>query len=276
MAMRAGMWTPAWKNLMSNEHGNTLPVDYLCPYELPAFRRRGINLKRERGLSRERAMFRTIRLACIVSFPAALLVAGPLQAGVKDVNVVNTPDVAVINSPDVNVANTPDVVVTNGASDPVSVKIENGTSEPIPVINAVTPSTYVREPFFFRTVRSGTGILSAYTVPSDRILVIESVNVTADQVDCSPGSPAVSAHVTGIGTPGATDLTGSDTNLIVVPLVQTSSCGTFGASMGASLTTRMYAPPNKALLVRNASGAGGSVITYTGYLLPSDSPSLAP
>ena len=44
---------------------------------------------------------------------SAMLASVPLQAGEKDVIVVNTPDVNVANVPDVNIANSPDVYVAN-------------------------------------------------------------------------------------------------------------------------------------------------------------------
>jgi hypothetical protein len=245
-------------------------------YELTPPALGGTNRRREmEDLPRERVMLDRTRLGCNILLVSTLLASNALQAGEKDVNVINTPDVVVVNTPDVNVANLPDVFVTNDASDPVSVKIENGASQPIPVVNATAESTYPRQPFFLRADRSGTGISLQYTVPSDRILVIESVNVSADQVACSMDK-AASAQVTRIRPQGVPDLNGPEVNLIVVPLVQTSPCGSFGASMGASLATRMYAMPNSELLVRNASQAAGAVITYTGYLIPADSPSLAP
>ena len=145
------------------------------------------------------------RLVCNILLLSVLLTSGPLQAGEKDVNVTNTPDVVVVNTPDVNVANEPDVFVTNDASDPVSVKIENGTTQPIPVINTAAGSTYVREPFFLSVLKSGTGISLNYTVPSDRILVIESVNVSADQIDCSMDK-AYSSQATRIRPQGIPDL----------------------------------------------------------------------
>lgn len=65
-------------------------------------------------------MLRSMRQIAAGTLITALLTASPLQAGEKDVIVINTPDV--------NVANAPDVIVGNALANPVPVTI----ADPMP------------------------------------------------------------------------------------------------------------------------------------------------
>ncbi len=143
-----------------------------------------------------------------------------------------------------------------------------------------------RTSFTLRLDRSNSGTAVDYTVPADRILVIESINVSAgmstdyevDRADLRIRPPGVSAV--------------NDTTIMYVPIPITASgkVGTAGFPTSGltnfrtgvgSLTTRLYAGPSHDLLfsipsITSFGNEAFGTISIFGYLLPSDSKSLAP
>jgi hypothetical protein len=144
-----------------------------------------------------------------------------------------------------------------------------------------------RQVFSLRLVRDFAGFGLDYTVPADRVLVIESISVSAwiaanlehdyARLRIRPGNLAP-------GTPINEDLE--------VPILLTAAGRVdftafpntgrvdFRTGVG-SLTTRLYARPGREVLLSIPSVTGwpdeaSGVISVSGYLLPSDSPSLAP
>ena len=205
-------------------------------------------------------------LVLVVVLPISTFAAGK----VKNVNVVNEPTV--------HIGNNPEVTVNNDALNPASVIIENSSSEPIPVINYDSDASYPREPFFIEVFHSGSGggiWIDDYTVPDDKILVIEAINVTATNFPCD----FVSAFLTYILPPGVTAPGDSSVSKIITPLVDVDVCRGFDPPfqhMGASKITRFYAGPGYKIGVGQPGGSSSVRVGYSGYLLPADSPSLAP
>ena len=195
----------------------------------------------------------------------------------KDVNVVNTPDVNVVNQPTVNSAQSGlwGVNITNDTSNPIPVDgvVEIVNPDPIPVIT----DNFPREPFFKSgsvSISDGSyGDLSVIflgdDIPAGNILVVESFSWKS----LMRGTDIVTEMTIQI-------LPEFGTSRFLYPhITQFRSDGQFNRSQNYQLM-RLYLQSGTALRVRanrngNVGDAGVSV-TVTGYLIPDDSPSLAP
>ena len=112
-------------------------------------------------------------------------------------------------------------------------------------------------------------------MPDDKILVLEAINVHANGFPCED----VSSFWTYILPPGVTGHGASSVIKIITPLVDIDICrGTDPPeqTMGASQLTRVYAGPGYTIAVSQPGRSRSVRVGYSGYLLPADSPSLAP
>jgi len=184
----------------------------------------------------------------------------------KDVNVINTPDVNVVNMPPVEVT-VPGALDVNVQNTP-GVTIENGPLEPVPV----TIDSYPREPVTIQVIfdiESNGGNppqQNFYTVPSDKILVLQHVSI-------NKGARGTSY----IDYAFIRSLNVAVTNrLYFVPQITAS-----GTSLVSQQVTQ-YFPPNAELwgglylTAANTPAQVNALFTLTGYLVPVGSPSLGP
>lgn len=97
------------------------------------------------------------------------------------VTVTNTPNVSVVNTPNVNIANTVPVTGTVAVSSlpavvlggTVSANITNAATNPLPT-HAVDDPALQR--FQFNNITNGLNFSGGFTVPSNKILVIENLS----------------------------------------------------------------------------------------------------
>lgn len=144
-----------------------------------------------------------------------------------------------------------------------------------------------REVFSLSLDRTFTGSAVVYTVPADRILVIEAIGILA-WIAASLDSDSARLEILPSNLPAGTPI---NRRLdIRIPLMATGRVERGGfATTGlvdfrygvGNLSTRLYAAPGHRVLIGLPTLANGSdetsgVINMSGYLLPSDSPSLAP
>jgi len=181
----------------------------------------------------------------------------------------------------------PSVTVANTAANPVpvtgvvtisgtpTVQINNSAAAPL-FVSPAAPSA--REPFFMRVEKHNSGLSVDYTVPSDKIFVIESINVQA-VIDDSVDRDTVSLR---IRPPGETAINASTIQFVPVlvePYGQMTNVGGEDAFRAAvSLTTRLYAGPSHELLIGapSAGSVSSAVVTISGYLVPATTSTLAP
>ena len=182
----------------------------------------------------------------------------------------------------------PSVTVTNTADNPVpvtgqltlsgtpTVQIDNSAAAPLFVAPA---TTFAREPLFVRVDKQNSGLAVDYTVPPDKIFVIESINVAA-LIDDSVDRDTLSIRI----RPPGVDVINASTIQFVPVLVEpyghmTNIGGEDALRAAASLATRLYAGPSHDLLI-GAPIIGASVVstvvTISGYLVPAATSSLAP
>lgn len=186
----------------------------------------------------------------------------------------------------------PSVTVINDASSPVPVTgVVTATLSGTPTVNVnnsptaplfVAPAVgFAREPFFTRVEKSNIGLQVDFTVPADKIFVIESINVTG-HIDGTLERDLVSLRI----RPPGEDAINAPT-IQFVPIVferagrPTTIGGENAVRAAASLTTRLYAGPSHELLlgapeVAALSGIASALIVISGYLAPADTPTLEP
>ena len=152
------------------------------------------------------------------------------------------------------------------------VTVVNPEDDPVPVTVVEGSTLYPRELFHLR-LDSSAGESRTYTVPEDKTLVIEQISVWAYGIDCED----LSFLRFDIVEPGIDYSNGPGVYPMIIPLVDIANCNSLGEqSMGATLSTRVYAGPSWKVRLDHPYHSTSSVITYGGYLLPAGSPSLAP
>jgi hypothetical protein len=157
-----------------------------------------------------------------------------------------------------------------------SVTVNNDASNPLFVAPA---AAFAREPIFIRVDKANVGLQVDFTVPADKILVIESINVEA-LIDGTLDRSRVSLR---IRPPGEADINATTIQYLPIVLERAGQPTPLGGAStvraAASLTTRLYAGPSHELLLGAPQAAAGVVealIVLSGYLVPANSPTLAP
>ena len=198
--------------------------------------------------------------------------AQPPGAGGPSVTVVNT----AANPVPVTGSITGSVTGAVTISGTPTVQINNSPAAPLFVEPATTSA---REPIFVRVDKTSSGIGLDYTVPADKIFVIESVNIQA-LIDDSVDHDIVGIR---IRPPGEDAINASTIQFVPVLLEPYGSMTIVGGEdafrAAASLTTRLYAGPSHELLLeapRVGSSVTQAVIVISGYLVPATTSTLAP
>lgn len=194
----------------------------------------------------------TITLALVMTllFTNSGNTAGPPSAPIADVNVVNEPNVSVVNEPNVNVANEPTVKARQDGNWTVSFQP--------PVV----------EPVYLSVQLTNSGILNSnvYTVPSDKILIIENVSFNFDLLSATLFD--LGNIIVGTDAGGPTE---TQNYMNIPPAVYNVRTGTNVITGGQ--TTRLYALPNTTVWVQgdgptNLSWAGR--VDIMGQLVPAE------
>ncbi|MGE5893410.1 MAG: hypothetical protein ACM34I_05095 [bacterium] len=193
----------------------------------------------------------------------------------KPVTVENTPNVNVINTPSVSAQQSGDWNVAITGTPGVTIK--NGPSEPVPVVLPVSQ----REPYQvqgqFELLLAVPSASIEFPVPQDKMLVIEQISSFVDFLpepqeivflQFSTDAAAFYFSVPKLGPAGTIFIEG---NLLT------------GNAYGATHQVRLYGSPggNVRFLVERAAGQVTGFnplvrVALSGYLIPPDSPSLAP
>ena len=170
----------------------------------------------------------------------------------KDVNVVNVPTVQARQKGawEVGIRGTPSIIVNNTENNPIPVTI----------------TTPVRTPFAF-CLSSWVSVCNNqnYTVPNDKILVIETISTDFRTPKDKAAWWLLNFFIDGK----------SFQHLFSFPLVYKGS--DYDQYVG-SHQTRIYAEAGSTMQVSSSSYAGMTIfdLTLSGYLVPVDSGSLAP
>jgi len=174
--------------------------------------------------------------------------------------------VSVENTPNVNVVGTPQVIVANASNQPI----------PVTTIQSIT---FGREPFQIWFPFTAFGVNPAQvsiSVPGNRRLVLEGITVygtmtSVTQIQDLSVTTTVSSSIYSFAVPHRLSIPNA------VPQVATPTSLFFSANY----PVRYYADPGTVVRLSlfagsSAFGQGSVQVTFSGYLIPIDSPSLAP
>ncbi len=154
-----------------------------------------------------------------------------------------------------------------------SVTVNNDASNPLFVAPA---AAFAREPIFIRVDKANVGLQVDFTVPADKIFVIESINVEG-LIDGTLDRSRVTLR---IRPPGEEAINAPTIQYLPIVLERAGAPTPLGTvRAAASLTTRLYAGPSHELLLGAPQAAVDVVqalIVLSGYLVPANAPSLAP
>jgi hypothetical protein len=212
--------------------------------------------------------FRTLKAKHLIALILVTLSVSAFAEKPSEVEVLSMPPVDVATLPDVNVTSLPNVIVSNFPTQPAPI---------------------VRGPFSLRVSKTCGGCYDIdYVVPAGKTLVVEYVSATVD-INTVERSGRVSLYVSdpdGVanGTPANNQsyfFRAEATGEMSSAFTSEGWVDTYKAVFGQ--VTKIYLEEGYgfSILVPSITGLGndgdgGGTVQISGYLIPSDSPTLSP